>query len=211
MTCVRSYRESMAEFSQMKTLELWYYALSADEILARADNPKFRQRVVKRIEKEQAKSAAEEIFPSLWNTKGICPSSRTSSPLSSTPRTFRPGRSSNPSWTQSQIYRGTLPHALQSLFDRYEVRDAAHKVVGVGSVGTSCWVLLFMAGADDPLFLQVKEARASVFEAYTSPSVFPNHGQRVVNGYRLMQPASDMFLGWSRRSTAEARLLRPPA
>ena len=94
-------------------------------------------------------------------------------------------------------YRATLPHSIQSLLDRYEIRDAAHKVVGVGSVGTSCWVVLFMAGPDDPLFLQVKEARASVLEPYTKPSEFPNHGQRVVNGYRLMQPASDMFLGWT--------------
>jgi hypothetical protein len=65
-------------------------------------------------------------------------------------------------------------------------------------VGTSCWVLLFTAGEGDPLFLQVKEARTSVLERYAGASAFPNHGQRVVNGYRLMQPASDMFLGWSR-------------
>ena len=71
------------------------------------------------------------------------------------------------------------------------------KVVGVGSVGTACFVLLYMAGEGDPLFLQVKEARASVLEPYAGASVFPNHGQRVVNGYRLMQPASDMFLGWT--------------
>jgi uncharacterized protein (DUF2252 family) len=84
------------------------------------------------------------------------------------------------------------------LLDRYELRDAAVKVVGVGSVGTACWVLLFMAGENDPLFIQVKEARASVLEPYAGKSVFENHGQRVVNGYRLMQPASDMFLGWAR-------------
>jgi len=95
-------------------------------------------------------------------------------------------------------YRKTLPTAYQSLLDRYEIKDAAIKVVGVGSVGTLCWVLLLMAGEGDPLFLQVKEARPSVLEPYAGASVFPNHGQRVVNGYRLMQPASDMFLGWSR-------------
>ena len=87
--------------------------------------------------------------------------------------------------------------AYQSLFDRYQLRDAAIKVVGVGSVGTACFVLLFMAGEGDPLFLQVKEARASVLERYAGASVFPNHGQRVVDGYRRMQPASDMFLGWT--------------
>jgi hypothetical protein len=95
-------------------------------------------------------------------------------------------------------YRDTLPTSLQSLLDRYELRDAAIKVVGIGSVGTSCWVLLFLAGEGDPLFLQVKEARASVLEPYAGASVFRNHGQRVVDGYRLLQPASDMFLGWTR-------------
>jgi uncharacterized protein (DUF2252 family) len=95
-------------------------------------------------------------------------------------------------------YRDTLTTSSQSLLDRYEINDAAIKVVGIGSVGTLCWVLLFMAGEGDPLFLQVKEARASVLEPYAGASIFPNHGQRVVNGYRLMQPASDMFLGWSK-------------
>jgi hypothetical protein len=94
-------------------------------------------------------------------------------------------------------YRATLQPAYQSLLDRFELRDVAIKVVGVGSVGTSCWVFLFMAGEGDPLFLQVKEARASVLEPYAGRSVFGNHGQRIVHGYRMMQPASDMFLGWS--------------
>ena len=77
------------------------------------------------------------------------------------------------------------------------MRDAAIKVVGIGSVGTQCWVLLYMAHDGDPLFLQVKEARPSVLEAFAGASPFVNHGQRVVEGYRLMQPASDMFLGWA--------------
>ena len=100
-------------------------------------------------------------------------------------------------------YRATLPSAYQSLLNRYELRDAAIKVVGVGSVGTSCWVLLFTAGDGDPLFLQVKEARASVLEPYAGKSRFPNHGQRIVHGYRLIQPASDIFLGWSRGLTRD--------
>jgi len=93
-------------------------------------------------------------------------------------------------------YRDTLPPAYHCLLDRYEIRDAAIKVVGIGCVGTACHVVLLMAREGDPLFLQVKEARASVLEPYAGKSVFPNHGQRVVDGYRLMQPASDLFLGW---------------
>jgi hypothetical protein len=94
-------------------------------------------------------------------------------------------------------YRATLPPSYHSLLDRYKLCDAAVKVVGIGSVGTACWVLLFMASDDDPLFLQVKEARASVLAPYAGASVFGNHGQRIVNGYRTMQPAGDMFLGWT--------------
>ena len=76
-------------------------------------------------------------------------------------------------------------------------RDIAIKVVGVGSVGTWCGIVLLLASEKDPLFLQVKEARPSVLEAYAGKSVYPNHGQRVVNGCRLMQSASDLFLGWT--------------
>ena len=94
-------------------------------------------------------------------------------------------------------YRGTLPDDRRVLLDRYALKDKAIKVVGVGSVGTVCSVALLMAGEADPLFLQVKEARASVLEAFAGPSIYPNHGQRVVKGHRLMQSASDIFLGWT--------------
>jgi uncharacterized protein (DUF2252 family) len=82
------------------------------------------------------------------------------------------------------------------LFDRYRLVDAAIKVVGVGSVGRRCWIALFMSEANDPLFLQVKEAAQSVLEPYAGKSAYSHHGQRVVMGQRLMQPASDIFLGW---------------
>lgn len=83
------------------------------------------------------------------------------------------------------------------LLDRFDLKDMAIKVVGVGSVGTFCAILLLMAAEDDPLFLQVKEAGASVLEAYAGASIYPNHGERVVRGTRLMQSASDLFLGWT--------------
>jgi uncharacterized protein (DUF2252 family) len=94
-------------------------------------------------------------------------------------------------------YRETLPEHTRTLFDRFHFFDIAFKVVGVGSVGMMCGVCLFMAADDDPLFLQVKEARASVLEPYAGKSLHPNHGQRVVVGQRLMQTASDVFLGWT--------------
>jgi uncharacterized protein (DUF2252 family) len=83
------------------------------------------------------------------------------------------------------------------LLDRYEYKDLAMKVVGVGSVGTRCGLMLMMGGADDVLFLQVKEANASVLEPYAGQSTYTNHGQRVVMGQRLMLSASDIFLGWT--------------
>jgi hypothetical protein len=101
-------------------------------------------------------------------------------------------------------YRTTLPADRRALFDRYELVDMAVRVVGVGSVGTRCFEALFMADGESPLFLQVKEARASVLEDYLPASRFNNHGQRVVNGQRLLQSASDLFLGWSKTSVTNS-------
>jgi uncharacterized protein (DUF2252 family) len=207
LNCLRSYREYTAEFSRMKTLELWYQAISAEDLMEDLD-PALRKRVIKRIKKEQAKSAAEELFPQLVEHRGDLPVIKDNLPTIFHAEGFPPGVVEQVVKDTLASYRDTLPHSVQCLLDRYELRDGAIKVVGVGSVGTSCWVLLLMAGEDDPLFLQVKEARASVLEAYTNPSIFPNHGQRVVNGYRLMQPASDMFLGWSQNGRGRDFFLR---
>lgn len=98
-------------------------------------------------------------------------------------------------------YRKTLAEERRILFDRFTPVDVALKVVGVGSVGTRCFVVLLLAAPDDPLFLQVKEARPSVLERYTGHARVPHNGQRVVVGQRLMQSASDIFLGWSRGPT----------
>jgi hypothetical protein len=187
----------MAEFSQMKTLEIWYRALTAEELMAGLP-PDLRKRLIKRIEKEQAKSRGEELFPKLVDHKGEMPVIKDQLPTIFHAEGHTPGQVQQAIKDAFAGYRNTLATSYQSLLDRYEIKDAAIKVVGVGSVGTLCWVLLLMAGEGDPLFLQVKEARPSVLEPYAGASVFPNHGQRVVNGYRLMQPASDMFLGWSR-------------
>src|SRR5262249_7358563 len=95
-------------------------------------------------------------------------------------------------------YRASLPDDRRTLVDRYHVEDIARKVVGVGSVGTWCLVgLLLGAGPGDPLFLQIKEAQASVLEPFAGASLYANHGQRAVAGQRMMQAAGDIFLGWS--------------
>ena len=94
-------------------------------------------------------------------------------------------------------YRASLAEHRRLLLDRFQLHDLALKVVGVGSVGTACGIMLLMAGDKDPLFLQVKEAKPSVLEAYAGNSLYANHGQRVVMGCQLMQAASDLFLGWT--------------
>jgi uncharacterized protein (DUF2252 family) len=197
MTCVRSYRESIAEFGQLKTLELWYRSLGAEELMATLP-PKLRKRTQKRIQKEQTKSRGEEMFPKLAEKRGGVHVIKDQLPTIFHAEGHPPGEVQQAVRDAFVAYRETLPSAYHALLDRYKLQDAAIKVVGVGSVGTLCWVLLFTVGDGDPLFLQVKEARASVLEPYAGKSIFPNHGQRVVDGYRRMQPASDMFLGWSR-------------
>jgi len=112
----------------------------------------------------------------------------------------RPGEVAGTISRKFSRYRASLPPSHGQLLDRFELKDAVIKVVGVGSVGTATWMLLLMAGEGDPLILQVKEARASVLEDFAGRSRFPNHGQRVVNGHRLIQPASDTLLGWSKGS-----------
>ena len=95
-----------------------------------------------------------------------------------------------------KTYRETLADDRRMLLDRYRLLDAAIKVVGVGSVGRRCWIALLMSETNNPLFLQFKEAVQSVLEPYAGKSEYSHHGQRVVMGQRLMQPASDIFLGW---------------
>jgi len=95
-------------------------------------------------------------------------------------------------------YRKSLTDHHKAIVDRYEIKDFAVKVAGVGSVGFFCAILLLMTSDNDVLFLQVKEAQASVLEQYIGKSVYHNHGHRVVAGQKLMQSASDMFLGWTK-------------
>jgi uncharacterized protein (DUF2252 family) len=101
--------------------------------------------------------------------------------------------------TVARTYRSSIRDDLRALLNRYTFIDTARKVVGVGSVGTRCWIVLFKGNHDeDPLILQIKEAVSSVLEPYAGKSTFSNHGQRVVRGQQYIQAASDIFLGWGR-------------
>ena len=114
---------------------------------------------------------------------------------------------------QFRAYRATLQDDRRHLLERFEIVDAARKVVGVGSVGTRAFIVLLQGrDAHDPLFLQVKEATASVLEAYVRKSRYRQHGERVVQGQRMMQAASDIYLGWTKgRGCAPPLLLAPAA
>jgi uncharacterized protein (DUF2252 family) len=198
MNCVRSYRVNMATYSEMKILELWHISLTSDMMISKLKDPKMVAKGLKRVEKERGRSIAEDIFPQLKAGPGASTYIKDNLPSLFHVEGHTPGEINEAVKEAFDLYRQTLPPAYSFLLDRYELKDVAIKVVGVGSVGTVCWVLLLMTRDGDTLFLQVKEARPSVLEPFAGKSTYPNHGQRVVNGYRLIQPFSDPFLGWTR-------------
>jgi hypothetical protein len=181
----------------MKALDLWYFAIEAEMLISGIKDAGIRRRAVKGLAKARESSTSEGLFPKLIDDSGGSPRIKDQLPAIFHWKDHAPGEV-HPSVRETLArYRETLTPSHRTLLDRYEIKDAAIKVVGVGSVGTACWVLLLMGGGGDPLILQVKEARASVLEGYAGKSVFLNHGERVVNGHWLMQPASDIFLGWT--------------
>ena len=197
LTCVKSYREHMAEFSHMGSLDMWYFALEWETIVAGITDPAIRRRALRRLGKAREVSIAEDVFPKLVKNSGGKLVIKEQFPTIFHMKWQRPGEITRRVLKTFSIYLESLPPANRVLLDHYRIKDVAIKVVGVGSVGTRCWVVLFADGAVTPLFLQVKEARSSVLEAYAGKSVYANHGQRVVDGHRLMQSASDIFLGWT--------------
>jgi uncharacterized protein (DUF2252 family) len=198
MSCVRSYRMNMAAYSGMKILELWHISLTADIMIAKLKDPKMIARGLKRLEKERGRSIAEDIFPQIGKGPGESTFIKDNLPSIFHIEGHTPGEIAVAVKEAFELYKQTLPPVYSFLLDRYELKDAAIKVVGVGSVGTACWVLLLMTRDGDTLFLQVKEARPSVLEPFAGKCEYQNHGQRVVNGYRLIQPFSDPFLGWTK-------------
>ncbi len=195
-----TFRQCMAEFSTMDTLDVWYYQFGADNILAIADSILERRKEEAVISKARQQSSRLVLSHGTETVNGRLRIKDVPPLVYHFPMENRKeAKQFNDMVRRFFVeYRLTLPGAQRALFDRYEMVDMAVRVVGVGSVGTRCYEALFMADGKNPLFLQVKEARASVLEAYLPASKFPNHGERVVNGQRLLQSASDIFLGWSR-------------
>ncbi|MFO1020410.1 MAG: DUF2252 domain-containing protein [Planctomycetales bacterium] len=193
---VKWYREGMAQFAEMSVLETWYARITYEGILESvADNPVLAKHVKKQVAKAQV-NTSEHVYEKLTREVNGKPQIALSPPL-----LFRP--EDHDQIMQEHVvpffekYRATLSGERQMLFDRYQLVDFAYKVVGVGSVGTRCFIVLFIGNQDDPLFLQVKEARRSVLAGRYDATPHDHDGERVVTGQRLMQSASDIFLGWT--------------
>lgn len=233
MASVAAYREAMADFAQMPTMDVWYahyeearlvaliegavaVAAKQDKKAKASEKKKRRDEREETLPKEAARRAQKNIakahtrdsvqaLSKLGELAGgryrivsqppvIVPARDLAATFGLSPDQFMPVVHD-----QFRAYRATLQDDRRRLLERFEIVDAARKVVGVGSVGTRAFIVL-LQGRDthDPLFLQIKEATASVLEAYLPRSRYRNHGERVVQGQRMMQSVSDIFLGWTK-------------
>ncbi len=194
LSCMATYRQRMWEYGDMRHLEVWYsridYASSLEAV-----NESFRWWV----DKQRARAVRRthiELLPKLTEEVNGKVLIKPEPPLLTRLKDDELTRMLS---ALVEEYRTTLREDRHVLLSKYNYVDVVHKVVGVGSVGTRCYVALLLGNdANDPLFLQIKEARASVYEPYIGRSAFSNHGERVVMGQRLMQASSGIFLGWTR-------------
>jgi uncharacterized protein (DUF2252 family) len=262
LASVTAYREAMAEFAQMGTMDLWYAHYDEDRLQqliqgavaeagkvekkdkkvekkdkkaeaakaakaekkkeqADAGQDKVVKKAARRAEKSIAKAHTHDSTQALSKLAELADGQYR---IVSQPPVIVPARDLAATYglspddvlpalhEQFRAYRATLPYDRRHLLEKFQIVDAARKVVGVGSVGTRAFIVL-VQGRDehDPLFLQVKEATASVLEAYLPKSRFRQHGERVVQGQRMMQAVGDIFLGWTKGGGRDPQLLLAPA
>ena len=201
----RSYREAIRGFAAMSNLDLWYSRIDVDEIAAlaaRQATGKQRKRFERNLAKARSKDSLR-AFAKLTEIVDGEPRIRSDPPLIVPIEELMGGTDKDEfeEFIQGTVrsYRRTLTADRRQLLERFRYVHAARKVVGVGSVGTRAWIVLMLGrDASDPLFLQLKEAEASVLEPFLGKGSFNNHGQRVVEGQRLTQAACDIMLGWIR-------------
>lgn len=190
-----SYREHVREYAEMRALDVWYSHIDAEVLVQEAETQKGK-RLWRRVESKAKHQTADHVFFKVADIRKGHWRIIDRPPLVYHPQQME--KISKHVGDMFQRYTRTLPEERRILLDRYHIVDVARKVVGVGSVGTRCAVALLMAADDDPLVLQFKEARASALEPYAGKSRYDNHGERVVVGQRMLQSASDIFLGWTR-------------
>jgi uncharacterized protein (DUF2252 family) len=198
----RSYREAMRELASMKTFDLWYSRVDAAALMSEfSASASAKRRKV--MEKNLAKTRAKDSLRAFNKLTTIVNGERriVSDPPLIVPIEDLADGQNIEEFARGVIrgYRRTLQRDRRHLLERFRYVHAARKVVGVGSVGTRAWIILLLGrDNEDPLFLQLKQAEASVLEPFLAKSKYANHGQRVVEGQRLMQSASDIMLGWDR-------------
>ena len=207
LTAVGSYREAIAGFAAERNLDVWYARLDATAIEARLADSRDRagaKAVSRQVEQAHTRDSLK-AFAQLTEVVRGEPRIVSNPPLV-VPLRDLGGEGAQNSYELHALYRAyrrSLAPDRRTVLDGFRVCDVARKIVGVGSVGTRCWIVLLLGRDDaDPLFLQIKEANRSVFEFALGKSRFRNQGQRVVEGQRLLQGATDIFLGWMRAGTA---------
>jgi uncharacterized protein (DUF2252 family) len=202
---VSQYRSAIREFAAMKNLEVWYSRIEIERLLQERA-AELQPRAVKRTEKALDKARTRDsmsAFAKLTHVVDGEPRIVDQSPLIVPLDVLAKAAGLDRDAVLEDLrelvrsYRESLEFDRRVLLEEFRLTDFARKVVGVGSVGTRAWIALFFGrDLDDPLFVQLKEAEASVFEEVLGPSEFSNHGERVVAGQRLMQASSDILLGW---------------
>ena len=211
-TVVRHYREALREFAGQPILAVWYARLDIEELVQRykATVKSARRKELKAAEGKLAKAYTRTSMQAIGKLTSLVDGRRR---IVSDPPLVVPmnelteidgpavlGQLQN----LMEEYRATLQYDRRHLLDNYRLTDIAHKVVGVGSVGTRAWIMLLESTvADEALLLQAKQAGPSALSTYAAPSLHANQGERVVAGQHLMQAASDIFLGWLRADTAD--------
>jgi uncharacterized protein (DUF2252 family) len=204
---VGGYRRAMREFAAMRTLDVWYSRLEVDQLLADMRS-QMKKGMVRRTEQTLGKARTRDSLAAFSKLTEIVDGEPR---IAADPPLIVPVRdivvAEEVDIGEQELldtlhelvrrFRETLQNDRRVLLEQFRLVDLAHKVVGVGSVGTRAWIALFAGrDEDDPLFLQFKEAQSSVLEGFTAASAYKNHGERVVSGQRLMQASSDIFLGW---------------
>jgi len=194
LSCVQSYRRQMRDCANMSPLQVWYQHIDAQQLIDEAPDAESRA-YRKAIAEKARRRIVEHLFPKITRSEG-----KRFRLVDQPPILYHVSEADFSERVQRGLadYRLCLSDDRRVLLDRYQFADAALKVVGIGSVGTRCYITLLISDENHPLLLQFKEAGRSVLEPYTAGSAYDNQGQRVVVGQRLMQSSSDIFLGWAR-------------
>jgi uncharacterized protein (DUF2252 family) len=197
----QTYREAMHDFAAMRTTDIWYALINEEDYVAYADRASTEKRARKTIAKaktKQSRQALDRLAEEIDGEYRIKAEPPLLVPLREVTQKLNHADNEELIRGTYEAYTRSVSSDCRTLLKKYQPVDFGLKVVGVGSVGTRCWILL-LEGRDrqDPLFLQMKEATVSVLAEFLRPSPYENHGRRVVEGQRLMQAANDIFLGWT--------------